>query len=276
MIAYLLRRQLCYDISLHSDIELTKEVFPKIKDKRIIQDSPVYDHISSFAFPEYPVIARQGTELVLSEMEWSLDPVYEKNPVERRKRRTKMADIQSERVLGDTRSYAHRIRQNRCLIPVTGTYEHRAIQGWAKKVPYYIWPKDRKMQFLPGLFQIIETTGPAGEKRQSASFGMLTRTANELMANIHNDGEFRHRMPLHLTPELESFWVPEHLTDDDLQVVFDYMLPAEALDCHPVFSIRDKKPRPDGKPKFKFWRYENLPPLGDDKSSESQLSIFNI
>ncbi|PSL18068.1 SOS response associated peptidase (SRAP) [Dyadobacter jiangsuensis] len=238
----MLRRQLCYDISLHSDIELTKEVFPKIKDKRIIQDSPVYDHISSFAFPEYPVIARQGTE----------------------------------RVLGDTRSYAHRIRQNRCLIPVTGTYEHRAIQGWAKKVPYYIWPKDRKMQFLPGLFQIIETTGPAGEKRQSASFGMLTRTANELMANIHNDGEFRHRMPLHLTPELESFWVSEHLTDDDLQVVFDYMLPAEALDCHPVFSIRDKKPRPDGKPKFKFWRYENLPPLGDDKSSESQLSIFNI
>lgn len=274
MISFLFRRQLCYDISLHSDIELTKEVFPKIKDKRIVQDSPVYDHISSFAFPQYPVITRQGTELVLSEMEWSLDPVYEKNPVERRKRRTKMADIQSERVLGDSRSYAHRIRQNRCLIPVTGTYEHRAIQGWAKKVPYYIWPKDRKMQFLPGLFQIIESIGPAGEKRQSASFGMLTRTANELMANIHNDGEFRHRMPLFLTPELEEFWLSEHFTDADMKAVFDFMLPSQALDYRTVFSIRSSKPRPDRKPKYELWRYQNLPPLGDDTAGESQLSIF--
>ncbi len=61
------------------------------------------------------------------------------------------------------------------------------------------------MQFLPGLFQVVESIGPAGEKRQSFSFGMLTRTANELMANIHNDGEFRHRMPLFLTPELEEY-----------------------------------------------------------------------
>lgn len=61
MIQYLHGRQLCYDISLHSDIELTKGVFPKIKDKRIVQDSPIYDHISSFAFPEYPVITRQGS-----------------------------------------------------------------------------------------------------------------------------------------------------------------------------------------------------------------------
>lgn len=274
MTSYLLRRQLCYDISLHSDIELTKEVFPKIKDKRIIQDSPVYDHLSAFAFPQYPVITRQGTELILSEMEWSLDPVYEKDPVERRKRRTKMADIQSERVLGDTRSYAHRIRQNRCLIPVTGTYEHRAIRGWAKKVPYYIWPKDRKMQFLPGLFQIIESIGPAGEKRQSASFGMLTRTANELMANIHNDGEFRHRMPLFLTPELEEFWLSEHFTDADMKAVFDFMLPSEALGHQTVFSIRGSKSRPDGKPKFEFWRYDNLPPLGNDSPLQAQTSLF--
>ncbi|OJV13989.1 MAG: hypothetical protein BGO21_20495 [Dyadobacter sp. 50-39] len=274
MISYLLRRQLCYDISLHSDIELTKEVFPKIKDLRVSPQLPDRDHVLSFDFPNYPIVWRDGTELILSEMEWSLDPVYEKNPVERRKRRTKMADIQSERVLFDTRSYAHRIRQNRCLIPVTGTYEHRAIQGWAKKVPYYIWPKDRTMQFLPGLFQIIESIGPAGEKRQSCSFGMLTRTANELMANIHNDGEFRHRMPLFLTPELEEFWLSEHFTDADMQAVFEYMLPSEALDYRTVFSIRGTKPRPDGKPKFEFWRYENLPPLGNDQGSSAQMSLF--
>lgn len=102
---------------------------------------------------------------------------------------------------------------------------------------------------------------------------MLTRSANELMANIHNDGEYRHRMPLFLTAELEKFWVSQGLTDDDLQAVFGYMHPSEALDCHPVFSIRGKKPRPDGKPKFESWRYENLPPLGNDQPFQAQTSL---
>lgn len=57
------------------------------------------------------------------------------------------------------------------------------------------------------------------------------------MAKIHNDGEYRHRMPIFLTPELEQFWVSDYLTDDDLQAVFDYMLRSEALDCHPVSAF---------------------------------------
>lgn len=274
MIFFLFRRPLCYDISLHSDIELTKEVLTKIKDKRIVQDSPVCDHIGSLAFPVYPVVTRQGSELILSEMEWSLDPFYEKNPIERRKRRTKMSDIQSERVLGYTRSYAHRIRQTRCLIPVTGTYEHRAIPGWAKKVPYYIWPKDRNMQFLPGLFQIFESIGPVGKKTQSSSFGMLTRAVNKLMANVHNEGEFRHRMPLFLTPELEYFWLSEHFTDADVKAMFEYMLPSDALDYRTVFSIRGTKPRPDRKPKYDLWSYQNLPPQDNEGTIGIQFPIF--
>ncbi|WP_426293507.1 hypothetical protein ACN9ML_30555 [Dyadobacter endophyticus] len=103
---------------------------------------------------------------------------------------------------------------------------------------------------------------------------MLTRTANELMANIHNDGEFRHRMPLFLTPELEEFWLSEHFSDSDMKALFDFMLPSEALDHRTVFSIRGTKPRPDGKPKFEFWRYENSPPLGNDSPLQTQTSLF--
>jgi putative SOS response-associated peptidase YedK len=274
MITFLHRRQLCYDISLHSDIELTKEIFPKVKDQRVSLIAPGGDHVLSFGFPQYPIISRQGSELILSEMEWSVDPVYEKDPVERKKKRIRMADMRSERVLEDKRSYWYKLRTNRCLIPVSGTYEHRTIQGWAQKVPYYIWPKDRKIQFLPGLYQLFESIGPAGEKIQIGSFGMLTRPANELMANIHNDGEFRHRMPLFLTPELEQFWVSEHFSEDDMQAIFNYCLPSERLDYHTVFSVRGKKPRPDGKPKFEFWKYDNLPPLGNDEPFQAQVSLF--
>ena len=103
---------------------------------------------------------------------------------------------------------------------------------------------------------------------------MLTRTANELMANIHNDGEFRHRMPLFLTPELEEFWLSEHFTDADMKAVFEYMLPSETLDYRTVYSIRGTKPRPDSKAKFEIWTYENLPPLGKDVPPQTQFSLF--
>ncbi|SEI83412.1 hypothetical protein SAMN05216327_104150 [Dyadobacter sp. SG02] len=65
----------------------------------------------------------------------------------------------------------------------------------------------------------------------------------------------------------------EHFTDADMKAVFEYMLPSEALDYRTVFSIRGTKPRPDGKPKFEFWRYENLPPLGKDEPGQIQLDI---
>lgn len=274
MIPYLIsRRQLCYDISLHSDIEQTKEVFPRIKDTRV---EPVknQDHILSFGFPSCPIISRQGPEIILSDMEWSVDPLYEKDPAQRKKKRISMADMQSERVLGDKRSYWYRLRHNRCLIPVSGTYEHRSVPGFANKIPYYIYPKGRDIQFLPGLYQINESVGPNGEKIQLASFGMLTRSANELMANIHNDGQFKHRMPLFLTPELEEFWLSENFSDEDMQAVFDYMLPSQALDCHTVFSVRGKAPRPDGKAKYEYWRFDNLPPLGSDQMPQTQLTLF--
>nr|WP_295933003.1 SOS response-associated peptidase family protein [uncultured Dyadobacter sp.] len=265
---------MCYDISLHTDIELTREAFPKVKDQRVSLESPNQEHVLSFGFPEFPIFSRQGADLILSNMEWSVDPTYEKDPVMRKKKRIKMADMQSERVLGDTRSYWYRLRKNRCLIPVSGTYEHRAISGWANKVPYYIWVKDRSIQFLPGLYQLYESIGPNGEKIQLGSFGVLTREANEVMSNIHNDGEFKHRMPLFLTPELEQFWLSEHFTDDDMRAVFEYQLPSELLAYHPVFSVRGKKPRPDGKHKYELWNYDNLPPLGNDEPLQAQIKLF--
>jgi len=176
---------MCYDISLHSDIELTREVFPKVKDQRIRLDGGKdREHVLSFGFPEFPIISRQGSELILSDMEWSVDPTYEKDPV------------------------------------------------------------------------------------------MLTRSANEVMSNIHNDGEFRHRMPLFLIPELEEFWPSEHFTDGDMQAVFDYQLPSELLGYHPLFSVRGKKPQPDGKHKYDPWHYENLLPPGNHEPLLSQTSLF--
>ncbi len=67
-----------------------------------------------------------------------------------------MLNARSERILEDSRSYWNKIKNRRCLIPVNGIYEHRAIKGWKKKVLYFIHLKDQTMFFLPGLYSVAE------------------------------------------------------------------------------------------------------------------------
>jgi len=265
---------MCYDISLHSKIQLVKLGFPNIINRRTNPGDEQSEHIQAFNFPLYPVVAQKDGELILTDMEWAVEPFYIKDPKEKAIQRRSMANAQSERVLGDKNSYWHKIRTNRCLIPVSGTFEHREIKGWKSKVPYYIWMKDRNIQYIAGLYQILETTAPDGQKIEKGSFTMLTRTANETMRGIHNSGEHKHRMPLFLTPELEEFWVSPHFSEDDMKAVFNFCLPSELMEYTPVYSIRGKAPRPDGKNKYDPWHYENLPPLGNDQPPQAQLSLF--
>ncbi|GLU52587.1 SOS response-associated peptidase [Dyadobacter frigoris] len=265
---------MCYDIALHSDIALTKQAFPKIIDKRISQSTVLQQHTQSFSFASLPVVIQKDGELSLVDMQWFVDPSYLTDPKQRVKQRISMANAQSERVLRDKRSYWYTLRTNRCLIPLSGTYEHREIAGWKNKVPYYIWMKDRGIQHIPSLYQLLETVGTNGEIITQGSFTMLTRTANQTMKGIHNSGEHRHRMPLFLTPELEDFWVSPHFSEDDMKAVFEYELPSGLLDFSPVYSIRGKAVRPDGKATFEPWHYENLPPLGTDTPLQSQMSLF--
>ena len=267
---------MCYDISLHSNIELTKQAFPQLRDRRtqFTDTNPGIEHVTSFGFPEYPVLANIDGELVLTEMEWSVNPTFEKDEKQRLIRRRKMANATTEKVLEDKRSFWQRIKNNRCLIPMSGNYEHREIEGWKNKVPYYIWMADRETYHLPGFYHVEDAVDADGQPIKKYSFALLTRPANEVLKLIHNSGEFRHRMPLYLTPEIEEFWLSNQFTNDDMKAVFDYMMPGENFNFQTVYSVRGRTPRPDGKHKYDLWTYDNLPPLGQDKPLEPQASLF--
>ena len=185
-----------------------------------------------------------------------------------------MFNARSERILDDHESYWYRLRSNRCLIPVSGTFEHRRIKGWKNKVPYFIWIKEREIIYIPGLYQIHKSVGPNGEAIFEKSFTMITRGANEVMKGIHNDGENKHRMPLFLTPELEQAWLLPDLTENDMKDIFNYQMPDEAMDYRTVYTLRGVTERPDGKRKYDFWKWPNLPPLGNDNPPQAQLSLF--
>ncbi len=109
-------------------------------------------------------------------------------------RRRNMINLRSERIREDKKSYWYRLRKQRCLISVSGTFEHRAVKGWKKKVPYFIGEEGRDVFYLPELYQWHETLDENGVVERVGSFGMLTHAGNEVMANIHNDGPNKHRM----------------------------------------------------------------------------------
>jgi putative SOS response-associated peptidase YedK len=196
-------------------------------------------------------------------MEWGCIPFYVKEEKQFLRQRASMLNARSERILGDDNSYWYKIRNRRCLIPVSGIYEHRAIRGWKKKVPYFIWLKDQPLFFIPGLYSVTELPDTeTGELVQRYTYTLITRNANEVMAQIHNDGDNKGRMPLFLPFNLSKEFLEDNLSPERYKEILAYEMPPEALDYRPVFTIRSAKARPDGQPKNAYWEWEKLPAPG--------------
>jgi putative SOS response-associated peptidase YedK len=78
---------------------------------------------------------------------------------------------------------------------------------------------------------------PNADGELTGTFGILIRSGNEVMRNIHNSGDNPHRMPLMLPPELEREWLNPALADEDMNRIFSYEMPSEALEYWPVKSL---------------------------------------
>ncbi len=251
---------MCYDISFSTKYELITEYIPDlIIDPQIQFDHESFMHVQAQSYQKKPVIYSEGGKLYMKEFEWGVIADYMRTPEQVKKSRAFMCNAQSEKIF-DKKSYWHRIRRNRCLLPVEGFFEHREVKGMKNKVPYFIQIKGRPLFFLPALYAYapipdVET----GEVR--GTFTVVTRAANEVMRQIHNSGSNPGRMPLMLTPELELKWLDEHLSDEELKELLEFEMPSAELQYQPVWSIRTTKERPDGKSKLEVFNWENLPPL---------------
>ncbi|MCZ2458716.1 MAG: SOS response-associated peptidase [Chitinophagales bacterium] len=251
---------MCYDISFKTSMKTIRDHFPSIQaDPQLPID---FDnvHVQAQSFSKYPVIIFEDGAYQLKLFEWGLIADYMNTPGKIQKSRQWMCNAQSEKMLGDERSYWHRIRNSRCLIPVTGFYEHREIKGWKNKVPYFIQLKGREIFFIPGLYHYSPVPDPeTGES--VGTFTLLTRSANSIMQKIHNGGSNAFRMPLLLTKDLEQKWLLPHLSDKEIGEIVNFEMSSEDLGYKPVFSVRSRKPRPDGKEKNELYLWPGLPPL---------------
>ncbi|RYY71054.1 MAG: SOS response-associated peptidase [Chitinophagaceae bacterium] len=255
---------MCYDISFTVNMKKLSDYFPElIFDDQIKIDFGEAVHIAGHAYGLHPILFqnREDGQQHCKLMEWGCIPFYVTDLAAFAKQRTSMLNARSERILDDAKSYWNKIRNRRCLIPLTAFYEHRKVAGFQKKVPYNIQLKDQAMFFLPGLYSVAKIPDENGEVQELWTFTIITRNANKVMLQIHNDGENTGRMPLMLPLELSRKWLSAELDEPTYRSILNYEMPPGNLSFHPVYTIRSNKPRPDDKAKNEFYDWGNVPSI---------------
>ena len=122
---------MCYDISFTVKLKELAAYFPDLETAGQLELDFGGIHIMGHSFNEHPIICRdrENQQLLIRPMQWGVIPFYVKDENGFLRQRVSMLNTRSERILGDEKSYWFKIRNRRCLIPVTGVYEHRDMTG---------------------------------------------------------------------------------------------------------------------------------------------------
>lgn len=241
---------MCYDISLIAPLEKIQEHFPNLEwYEGIEQNITMSAHIMGHSFPLLPVVYknRQSNRICGRLMEWGCIPHYISDEETFRIRRNQMLNARSERMLTDSSSYWFKIRNRRCLLPVTGIYEHHEAKGMKKKIPFWIGLQEQSIFFLAGLYSVAQLVDKkSGEVTSRFTFSILTQTASTEYARIHNSGSHAGRMPLFLHQHQWLEWLNDNTSLEELEVLVNESNKEPNIKYFPVYTIRGKSDRPDG------------------------------
>jgi len=194
--------------------------------------------------PDYNVSPRRNVlavreregQRVLSRLRWGLVPSWAKEV----KIGDRMINARAETVASKP-AYRRAFATKRCLIPADGFYEWKAgtAAGGDKKPrkqPYFIHRKDGEPLAFAGLWEVwkVPDDRPDNEKDLGGDDGWLrscvivTTTANELMAPIHN------RMPVILPESAWERWLDPD--EHDVDTLAELLVPADdaLLEAYPV------------------------------------------
>jgi len=178
---------------------------PVVRKKGVIlPELPSYYLVSGFSHPKLAVVRQDGVFL----HEWGLIPSWVKDQDTANDLRTKTLNAVGETVF-EKPSFRKSVVSQRCLLPVSGFYEWRDVNG--VKYPYYIQVTEQDYFSLGALYDtwINKVTG---EIRNT--FSIITTPANPLMEKIHN---LKKRMPLILSPEDQMNWLDPDLNIGDIK-----------------------------------------------------------
>lgn len=111
--------------------------------------------------------------------------------------------------------------QRRCIVPIDGFFEWRAIKGARAKQPYAIAMKDGSLFGLAGLWENWRNPNTGEWQR---TFAIITVPSNSLVGQIH------HRMPAILQPGTYEHWLGSAPDPHDLLITY----PSEPMTMWPI------------------------------------------
>jgi putative SOS response-associated peptidase YedK len=151
-----------------------------------------------------PVVRSSSAGLEASMLRWGITNSHSTKPI---------INARAETV-SELPTFASSLRERRCLIPATGWYEWRNLDG--KKQPYYLSTEEGEL----GLAGVWRTR----DKREE--FAIITTTANESIDHIHD------RMPVILPKERWRVWLADTPLEEVLAMLEPY--PAQRMDAWAV------------------------------------------
>ena len=196
-----------------------------VRDSRVSNYPPRWNGAPS---QELLVIRRnhQTGQVSLDPLRWGLIPYWCRDPTGGRKPINAKAET-----VARLPTFREAYRKRRCILPVDGFFEWKAIKGQRAKQPYAIAMKDGSPFGIAGIWENWKEPN-SGEWIRT--FAIITTDANELVAEIHD------RMPVILPASGYVRWLGEEVDPRELMRPF----PSEAMQMWPI-STRVNKPEND-------------------------------
>lgn len=166
--------------------------------KAVLEDFNLFvpcNEYNGFSFPKTPVITNESPDTI-QHVQWGLIPHWAEN--DDIKKYTLNAKIET---LTEKPSFKDSVHK-RCLVIANGFYEWQWLDSKGKrKQKYELMLPDNELFAFAGIWSQWKSniTGEAIK-----TYSIVTTEANELMSEIHNS---KRRMPVILTPEMESYWL---------------------------------------------------------------------
>jgi len=162
----------------------------------------------------------------------------------------------------DLRTFRDAYRKRRCIVPVDGFFEWKAIKGQKARQPYAIAMKDGAPFGIAGIWENWKEPA-SGEWIRT--FAIITMDANTLVADIHD------RMPVILSRYDYARWLSEEPDPHDLMRPF----PGELSGCGQFrlasISRRTMTHRYSIRSNSQQMRPEGGPEMMDDAEKRGQL-----
>ncbi|MCG8582998.1 MAG: SOS response-associated peptidase [Bacteroidales bacterium] len=160
-----------------------------------------FEKVSGFTHPEIIIYTNEEPyHPILSH--WGLIPHWAKDIKQAHNIWNKTLNARAESLF-EKPSFRDSATHKRCLIPVAGFYEFHHLNQTT--IPFYISSHDDEPLMLAGLWS--EWLNPDTEEKLNTC-SIVTTTANELMAKIHNNPRLKEaRMPLILGEEKQEDWL---------------------------------------------------------------------